>query len=130
MVNTSSAFYKAQCGNYNATAKTGFISGVNLLSDATRHESGTVQSHYENYVVAQNNPANNLGTVAESTTGLESAQTLANSLTTTLTGEKNTILSATQVQPCGVQYDASCNFQGCINFSPYYSCTAVVSCVP
>ena len=128
--NTSSAFYKAQCGNYSSTAQTGFISGSNLLTDAIRHESGTVQSHYQQYVVAQDNSANNLGTVAEATTGLEAAQTLANGLTTTLTGDRNTILSATQVQPCGVQYDASCNFQGCINFSPYHSCSEVVSCVP
>ena len=76
---TSSAFYKAQCGNYNAQTKpNGFISGANLLTNTTRHESGTVQSHYENYVVDQNNSANNLGTVAESVTGLESAQALAN----------------------------------------------------
>jgi hypothetical protein len=128
--NTSSAFYKAQCGNYSSTAQTGFISGSNLLTDTIRHESGTVQSHYQQYVVAQDNSANNLGTAAEATTGLEAAQALANGLTTTLTGDRNTILSATQVQPCGVQYDASCNFQGCINFSPYHSCSEVVSCVP
>jgi hypothetical protein len=37
--NTSSAFYQAQCGNYNAqTAPNLFISGANLLADATRHE--------------------------------------------------------------------------------------------
>jgi len=78
--NTSSAFYKAQCGNYNATTHpNGFISGSNLLTNTNRHESGTIQSHYENYVTAQNNPSNNLGTVAEKMTGLASAQTLANS---------------------------------------------------
>ncbi len=128
--NTSSAFYLAQCGNYNSTAQTGFISGTNLLTDTNRHEAGTVQSHYENYAVAQNNSANNLGTVAEGKTGLESAQALANSVTTVLNQNVQTILSATQVQPCSVQQDASCNFQGCINFSPYYSCSEVVPCVP
>jgi hypothetical protein len=54
--NTNSTFYQSQCGNYNATTNpNGFISGSNLLADTTRHESGTVNAHYENYVVAQNN---------------------------------------------------------------------------
>ncbi len=120
---TSSAFYNAQCGNYNPqTNSNGFISGASLLTDTTRYESGTVQSHYENYVVAQNNPADNLGTVAESMTGLESRQTLANSATTALNQNVQTIMSATQVEPCGVQNDASCNVQGYINFQPYQSC--------
>lgn len=121
--NTSSAFYQAQCGNYNATSNpNGFISGPNLLTDTTRHESGVVQSHYENYVVAQNNPSSNLGAVAEGMTGLESAQTLANNVSSTLNQNLQTILSASQVEPCSVQQDATCNFQGYINFSPYQAC--------
>jgi hypothetical protein len=51
-------------------------------------------------------------------------------VTSVLNQNVQTILTATQVQPCSVQQDASCNFQGCINFSPYYSCSEVVSCVP
>jgi hypothetical protein len=101
---------------------TGFISGANLLTDTNRHESGAVQSHYQNYATAQNNAANNLGTTAESMTGVESSQALANSVTNTLNQQKQTILSATQVEPCSVQQDASCNFQGYINFSPYQPC--------
>jgi hypothetical protein len=121
--NNSSTFYKAQCGNYNSqTNPNGFISGGSLLSDTTRHESGTVQSHYENYVVAQGNSANNLGTVAESMTGVETGQELAGSATTKLNQNVQTITSATQVEPCGVQYDASCTFQGFINFQPYKAC--------
>jgi hypothetical protein len=121
--NTSSAFYKAQCGNYNAqTNPNGFISGSNLLADTTRHESGIIQSHYENYVVAQNAPSDNLGTVAEGMTGLENAQTLANNVTATLNQNVQSIQSATQVEPCSVQQDSNCNFQGYINFSPYQSC--------
>lgn len=123
LTNTSSTFYQAQCGNYNAqTNPNGYISGANLLTNAIRHESGTVQSHYENYVVAQNQTTNNLGTVAEGTVGLESASGLASSLTSTLNGNVQTILSATQVEPCSVQQNASCTFQGAINFSPYASC--------
>jgi hypothetical protein len=121
--NASSTFYKAQCGNYNSqTNPNGFISGANLLTDTTRHESGAVQSHYQNYVVAQSSSTNNLGTVAESMTGLESGQVLANSVTGALNQNVQTITSATQVEPCGVQEDASCNFQGFINFQPYQSC--------
>jgi hypothetical protein len=121
--NSSSTFYKAQCGNYNSqTNPNGFISGANLLTDTTRHESGIVQSHYENYVVVQNTSTNNLGTVAEHMTGLESGQALATSVTSALNQNVQTITSATQVEPCSVQQDASCNFQGFINFQPYQSC--------
>jgi hypothetical protein len=121
--NTSSTFYQAQCGNYNPQTKpNGFICEANLLADTTRHEAGTIQSHYENYVVAQNNPVNNLGSTAESMTGLESAQTLANSVASTSNQNEQSILSATQVQPCSVQQDANCSFQGYINFYPYQSC--------
>lgn len=49
-------------------------------------------------------------------------QGLANSATTALNQDAQTITSATQVEPCGVQDDASCNFQGFINFQPYKSC--------
>jgi stage V sporulation protein SpoVS len=121
--NPSSTFYQSQCGNYNSqTNPNGFISGANLLTDTTRHESGTVQSHYENYVVAQSSPANNLGAAAEAMTGKESGQALANSATTALNQNVEAITSATQVEPCGVQYNASCTFQGFINFQPYQSC--------
>jgi hypothetical protein len=123
LTNTSSAFYKAQCGNYNAqTNPNGFISGANLLTNTTRHESGTVQSHYENYVVAQNSSTNNLGTVAEGMVGLESAQNLATSVQSTLNQNVQTIKSATQVEPCSVQQDANCAFQGYVNFYPYTAC--------
>jgi len=124
--NSSSAFYQAQCGNYNASTKpNGFISGANLLTDVTRHESGVAQSHYQNYLTAQNVSSNNLGTVAESMTGLESQQALANSVVAALNQKVQTIKTATDVEPCGtanVAYDASCTFQGYINFQPYQSC--------
>jgi hypothetical protein len=124
--NSSSAFYKAQCGNYNAqTNPNGYISGTNLLADATRHESGTVKSHYENYLVAQNNSANNLGAAAEGLTGLTDFSTLADSATPILNHDAQTITTATQAEPCGtsnVSYDSSCVFQGYINFQPYQAC--------
>lgn len=120
---TSSTFYQAQCGNYNAqTNPNGFISGSNLNTNTVRHESGTVQSHYENYVLAQNIPTNNLGTVAEAIVGLTDPTTLANNATNTLSGKQDTITTATQVEPFDVTHNASCIFQGFINFLPYQAC--------
>lgn len=120
---TSSTFYQAQCGNYNAqTNPNGFISGANLNANTVRHESGTIQSHYENYVVAQNTSSNNLGTVAEAIVGLTDGQTLANNATATLNSKLSTITTATQVEPCDVTHNASCVFQGFINFFPYQAC--------
>ena len=121
--NTASTFYQAQCGNYNAqTNPNGFISGANLNSNTIRHESGSAQSHYQNYAIAQNLPANNLGTVGEAIVGLTDPNTLASNATATLNGKQSTITTATQVEPCDVEHDASCVFQGFINFFPYQAC--------
>jgi hypothetical protein len=123
LMNTSSAFYQAQCGNYNAaTNPNGFISGANLLANTTRHESGTVQSHYENYVIAQNDPAFNLGVNAESLVKFESLAAFENDLNSDLQAAIGLIDNARKVEPCGVQFDASCVFQGNVNFAPYQSC--------
>lgn len=123
LTNTASAFYKAQTGTYNAQSNSnGFISGANLLADTTRHESGTVNAHYENYVVAQNNPANNPGAVAEADTGPPSQSTpdFQSKVVGDLTTAKNSILSAEQVEPCNSRYtyyDATCTFQGYVNYT-------------
>jgi hypothetical protein len=126
--NTNSDFYKAQCGNYNAqTNPNGFISGANLLANAKRHEAGTTQSHYNNYVVAQNDSGNNLGTTAEAKIDGPSVtlDSFVKNVTTLLNNKKAAIDSAFAVEPCGasdVRLDANCTFQGNINFAPYQSC--------
>lgn len=123
LTNTSSAFYQAQTGTYNAQSNpNGYISGANLLADTTRHESGTVNSHYENYVVAQNAPANNLGVVAEAQIGLpsQSTATFESNVKTAITSAANSIKSAWSVQPCNSSYtgyDATCTFQGYVNYN-------------
>jgi len=121
--NTSSAFYKAQTGTYNAqTNPNGYISGSNLLTDAIRHESGTVNSHYQNYVTAQNNPAYNLGVVGEAETGppSQSQADFESKVNSDLTAARNTVIASTNVEPCGspyVGYDATCTFQGYVNYT-------------
>jgi hypothetical protein len=122
---SGSTFFLAQCGNYNAqTNPNGFISGANLLADTTRHEAGTVQSHFNNYVQAQNNAANNLGVVGETRTGKPSdtESTFKDAVTSALNDAIARILTATQVEPCSVQQDANCVPQGFINFPPYQPC--------
>ncbi|HEV2987440.1 MAG TPA: hypothetical protein VG759_03290, partial [Candidatus Angelobacter sp.] len=121
--NTGSTFYMAQCGNYNAqTNPNGFISGANLLANTTRHESGAVQSHYQNYVVAQNINGNNVGSSAESFVELTGINAFATDVSNLLSQKSSTILGAAQVEPCSVQQNASCVFQGFINFAPYQAC--------
>jgi hypothetical protein len=123
--NTGSAFYMAQCGNYNAqTNPNGFISGANLLAGIIRHESGTANSHYANYVAAQGDSANNLGVVGEAKTGrpTDSLDSFTTDLVNTLNGKVAAIAQAAQVEPCSVNRDANCVFLGNINFAPYQSC--------
>lgn len=122
---STSTFYMMQCGNYNAqTNPGGFISGANLLAGVTRHEAGSANSHYNNYVIAQTVAANNLGVVGEMQIGAPSVSltTFASNVTNTLNAKSNTILQATQVEPCAVNSDNICAFLGNINFSPYQSC--------
>jgi|GEM_PF-1809314 len=121
--NTSSAFYFAQTGTYDPqTNPNGYISGANLLADTIRHESGNVNAHYENYVLAQNNPANDVGVVAEAQTGPpgQSTTTFETNVTNALKNAAATIKSAMQVQPCNQSYtgyDATCTFQGYVNYN-------------
>jgi hypothetical protein len=64
--NPSSTFFQMQCGNYDPVTNTGFISGAFLRDNAIHHESANrPNSHYYQYVQAQNNPNNNLGVAAE-----------------------------------------------------------------
>jgi len=129
--NTNSEFYKAQCGNYNSQTNTGFTSGANLLANAIRHEAGSTQSHYNNYVMAQNDPSNNLGVVAEKETGspLKGLQQFTNDVRDILNARVSAIKAATDVEPCGtsvINYDANCMFQGHVNYADaqgrYQSC--------
>ena len=123
--NSSSAFSQAQCGNYNAQTKpSGYISQPNLLANTVRHESGAAQSHYAQYVAAMSNSSNNVGVVAEQQVGSPGTanQTFIDNVTATLNSKVQAILSATGVEPCGCNYDASCGFQGYTNFPPYAPC--------
>lgn len=123
--NTSSTFYLKQCGNYNAqTNPNGFISGANLLAGTVRHESGATNSHYQNYVVAQNSAANNVGVVGETQTGSpsESISAFDTRVGNTLSAKISAIIQAAQVEPCAVNYSATCVLQGYVNYSPYQSC--------
>ena len=123
--NTSSTFYMSQCGNYNLqTHPNGFISGATLLAGTIRHEAGAAASHYNNYVVAQSNSANNVGIVGEKQIGVPSVSfnTFNSNVGTTLSAKISAISQAAQVEPCAVNYDANCVFQGYVNYSPYQSC--------
>lgn len=119
--NTTSSFYQAQCGNYNPATNTGFISGANLATNTIRHESDpAVQSHYAEYKTAQNAPSNNLGSVAEVQVAPPSgASAFVQNTKDILNARWTAILTATQMEPCGVNYDANCIFQGGTNFPPY-----------
>lgn len=124
--NSSSAFSLAQCGNYNAqTNPNGFISQPNLLSNTTRHESGSTASHYAQYAASVNASANNPGTVAEQQVGppgLTAAQ-FGTNVTNALNSAVTNINSATKSpEPPGPDYSANNTFQGFTNFSPYASC--------
>jgi len=79
-----------------------------------------VNSHYQNYVTAQNNPLNNVGVVGEAETGPTSLSKadFETQVNNDLTNAVNTIRADFSVQPCGqayAGYDATCTFQGYVN---------------
>ena len=124
--NSSSAFSLAQCGNYNAQSNpNGYISQPNLLANTIRHESGTVQSHYAQYLTAVNNSSYNPGAIGEQQVGSPSTpvNTFVGNVNTAMNNGASNIISNTKSpEPCGPNYNASCTFQGYTNFSPYALC--------
>jgi hypothetical protein len=122
--NPSSAFYNAQCGNWNGS--TGFISGAHLRANTINHESGTVRGHYGQYVAAQNNAANNVGVGYESIvvfgdlTALQNAVTNSNDLIRRIGAIEQA--TANESTLFDVNHDASGVYDGPINFSPYDPC--------
>jgi hypothetical protein len=124
--NSSSTFSLAQCGNYNTqTNPNGFISQPNLLTNTTRHESGSNASHYAQYVAAVNASANNPGTVAEQQVGAPglSLSQFGTNVTNALNSANTNINSATKSpEPYGPNNAANGTFQGYTNFYPYASC--------
>jgi hypothetical protein len=73
-------------------------------------------------VLAQNNSANNLGVTAEATVEFTDITTFGGDLNNILTGKANAIKAAMGVEPCSVQQDANCVFQGNVNLLPYKAC--------
>jgi hypothetical protein len=122
LTNTSSAFYKAQCGNWNAQTQTGFISGANLAAQTQRHEIGSVQGHWGEYDNAQNQAAYNVGLVYEAVVarpGVSISTALGNS---PISSDQSYIHSQFNVDPYPINEDQNGTFLGNINFAPYASC--------
>ncbi len=125
---SATTFYKAQCGNYSSSNASGFIAGSQLSQNIFDHEQGSVLSHYSQYVSAQNNTANNVGDVLESTVATPgtSSATFTKTLNDTATAAINRIDAAAAPEPCNDQPERdssqSCFFCGAINYSPYKSC--------
>ena len=120
LVNTSSAFYKAQCGNYNATSNpSGYISGPLLAANTINHESGVKGSHYAEWLAAladpRQNPGGNLEQLALAGSDTQYQKFVADETAPNI----NTINSSTMTEPCmyGVSDDASCTFGGFVNFA-------------
>jgi hypothetical protein len=123
----NSAFYKAQCGTYNAQTGTGFIRGSTLRSNVTEHEYGTVLGHYQQYATTLLAPADNVGQLAESRVSNMDASDLA--FVTRLVGDLGA--AATRLEDathsetaCNsvVNRDTSCTYRGLVNYAPYFPC--------
>jgi hypothetical protein len=124
--NPGSTFYSEQCGNYDLSTNTGFLSGPQLQSFTIRHESSSADGHYGQYVAAQNDPNNNLGTTVEAISHVFTTNDDFNTFVATNTQtQTSTISSKTKTpEPCNVNSDDSlgvCTYKGPINFAPNYA---------
>ncbi len=125
---SATTFYNAQCGTYSSSNSSGFIAGSQLKQNVLDHEQGSVLSHWTEYVNAQNNSGNNVGTVLEAAVGAPG--TSQSGYQTSLTNDGrtavNNILTAVAVEPCNGSLNddssQSCVYCGTINSSPYQSC--------
>ncbi|HEY0781817.1 MAG TPA: choice-of-anchor D domain-containing protein, partial [Thermoanaerobaculia bacterium] len=124
--NTNGDFFRHQCGDYTPATGAGFISGAQLLADAQGHESGATNSHYQEYVDAQNDPAKNLGVGLEAMVGLptESQTSFLNRADTEAARRRDVIMAAYAVEPCrtGEVRGAGCEVHGPANVVPYAPC--------
>ena len=119
-------FYDAQCGNYDPSTGTGYISGARLRTNAHRHEGGTRASYWDQYRDTLNRSSVNWGRIPESLVG---------SPTTSLGDHRDyvggyiraailTVEAAYAPEPCGASdmgYDGSCVYQGPTNGGPPYA---------
>jgi hypothetical protein len=127
--NALSAYYGAQCGNYNKdTNPTGFISAAVLRNNIIEHESGVTLGHYAQYQAAiLSDPTHNPGTLAELQVGAVSTDessfwALA---MTAVNARRDAILTAMSSEAAcnsSIKYDTSCTFRGAINYLPYQGC--------
>jgi hypothetical protein len=126
-VTGNTAFFRAQCGNYNPQTKTGFISGTVLRSNLFEHEAGTIAGHYQQYRYVSSLAGNNIGTIAEEAIGAPGSDaTFLPTVSQDLNNAASRIAQATHAENgCNtvVNHDTSCQFRGPINYAPYKKCT-------
>lgn len=135
-VASNSAFFRAQCGNYNRQTMTGYIAGSVLRSNITEHESGTIKGHYQQYLASSAIPGNDIGALAEpliAAPGTTLPSFIANSQVV-LNGAVDRIVNAAAVEACNadIRLGPTCAgiippqqdpaFAGFINFAPYLRC--------
>ena len=124
--NSNSAFFQAQCGNYNPATNSGFISGSQLLSNTRGHEVGSIRGHYKQYVDTQNKPENNIGVGMEAIVGSPSTSLtdFRQSIVAEASRRRNIIETAFAVEDCNgqVNKDEQCVYRGDINYQPYAAC--------
>jgi len=129
----TSDWYTRQCGNWAPApgstcptpSGTGYISGAAYRDGVTRHEAGDQNSHYRNYVTAQDDPANNIKIGAEDLFGLptQSTSDFVAFVNGFLMLRSNAIVAATADEPCHQQCSSDCAlFNGFLNLPPYQSC--------
>lgn len=100
-----------------------------LRENTIHHESANVRnSHYHQYVQAQNDPNNNLAMAAEGFVkpAAIGEEAFRNTLEQLLIAKASAILVATQVEPCqghvNRNHQGNCELQGYVNFPPYQPC--------
>jgi hypothetical protein len=117
---THPAFAAANCGSYPSNPL-GFATASQIRDSLIRHESGQIESHYMNFVVAMNTPTLNPAAVLEPMVKKTSEAQFANEVKATLLSALNGIHTKTEVEPCGGQdslfvTDPACNNLGRRNF--------------
>lgn len=125
-------FAQKQCGNYNLSTNTGYISHAQLKSNTYEHESGSITGHYATYKLTQDDSTNNIGTAVEAVVGPpgqsetdfnQQARDVANSKGSAIASAAfPTPETLTTFCNSDVRNDPTCVFRGFINWPVYTSC--------
>jgi|GEM_PF-4918610 len=115
----TTAFFRAQCGDFDPATNTGFVSGARLVELIAGHEAGPRNSHFQEYADALRDPQKNIGAGLEEVVSApdDSPDTFSQTEQRVINERASLLSAAASVEPCGFhgQLNENCMSEGVVN---------------